>query len=211
MKKIKNYFIGKTKKEMALDFFYSFVWIIILVFLFDIISKWIAVKNLSFGQDVVVIPNFFYFRLSFNQGAAFGLGNTGELTWRVLFIVISVVMVVGMSGFYYKKGKEMKIIMRIALTLMIGGAFGNLIDRAFYWESLVGFSGVIDFLSFEFWGWRFATFNFADASLVVGTILLIVAILIDDLKKVKKEKEDLSIAPKEYLEELEQRKKEHEK
>lgn len=210
MKKIKNYFTSKTKKEIALDFFYSFIWVSILVFLFDIISKWVVVKNIAPHEQIVVIPNFFYLTLSFNQGAAFGLGNTGDLTWRVLFIVISVVMVVGMSGYYFKKGKEMNTLMRIALTLMIGGAFGNLIDRAFYWDATVGFSGVIDFISFEFFGWRFATFNVADASLVVGTILLLIVILISDLKKEKKEKEDLSIAPQEYLDELEERKKESE-
>ncbi|MFA5686790.1 MAG: signal peptidase II [Bacilli bacterium] len=210
MKKIKKYFTSKTIKEIALDFFYSFIWVMILVFLFDIISKWLIVKNLTLHQEVQVIPNFFYLHLTFNQGAAFGLGNTGDLTWRVLFIVISVVMVVGMSGYYFKNGAKMKLFMRLALALMIGGAFGNLIDRAFYWHSIVGFSGVIDFLSFEFWGWRFATFNIADSALVVGTILLIVSLLIEDFKKEKIVKEDLSKAPQEYLDELEQKQKENE-
>ena len=112
--------------------------------------------------------------------------------------------------FYFKNGAKMKLFMRLALALMIGGAFGNLIDRAFYWHSIVGFSGVIDFLSFEFWGWRFATFNIADSALVVGTILLIVSLLIEDFKKEKIVKEDLSKAPQEYLDELEQKQKENE-
>ena len=91
--------------------------------------------------------------------------------------------------------------MKIAVAMMIAGAYGNLIDRALYWPSTVGFSGVVDFLSFEFWGRRFATFNVADMSLVVGVIILLFAIVIEDIRiaKNKEGKEDLSKPSAEYL------------
>ena len=74
----------------------------------------------------------------------------------------------------------------ISLMLMIGGAVGNLIDRAFYWESIVGFDGVIDFLDFEFGKLgHFATFNIADAALVIGVLLLIVIMIIEMIKESK--------------------------
>lgn len=199
--KIKNYFKSKTVQEIAKDFFFSFAWLIILVFVLDLVSKWIVVANMNEYQEIMVIENFFYLRLSFNQGAAFGLGNTGDLGWRIFFIAVSTVMGTGMLAYYIVKYKHLSLVSKIALAMMIAGAYGNLVDRALYWPSVVGFSGVVDFLSFEFWGRRFATFNIADSSLVVGVIILLTAIVIDDLKasKNKKDKEDLSKPAPEYL------------
>jgi signal peptidase II len=184
------------------------MWLTILLFIIDIVSKWVIVANLSLYQEITIIENFFYLRLSFNQGAAFGLGNTGDLGWRIFFIAVSLIIGTGMLVFYIRKHKTLNTITKIAVAMMIAGAYGNLIDRAFYWESTVGFSGVVDFLSFEFWGNRFATFNIADSSLVVGVILLLIAIIIDDIKsaKAKAEKEDLSKPSPEYLEEQKRKK-----
>lgn len=207
MEKIRNYFMNKTKKEIFKDLFFSFAWLIVLLFVLDIVTKWIMVKKLIPYHDTVVIPNFFYLTLSFNEGAAFGLGSNGEPGWRILFIVISVVMSAGMLGYYIKKGKELNVYYRLALSMMIAGALGNLIDRAFYWDKTVGFSGVVDFLSFQFGTFRYATFNVADASLVVGVFILIIKMLTDDIKASKqKKKEDLSKPPQEYLDELEKKK-----
>ncbi|MFA5421261.1 MAG: signal peptidase II [Bacilli bacterium] len=198
------YFKGKSLKEIAKDFFFSFLWLLVVIFVIDLVTKWVVVANLHEYQDVVVIDSFFYLRLSFNQGAAFGLGDTGDVEWRILFIAVSLVIGTGMLIYYIKKYASLNIIMKIALIMMIAGAYGNLIDRAFYWPSTVGFSGVIDFLSFEFWGRRFATFNVADMSLVVGVIVMLAAIVVDDLRHAKKKsKEDLSRPAPEYLAEKE--------
>ncbi|MFA5481491.1 MAG: signal peptidase II [Bacilli bacterium] len=206
--KIIKYFSNRRWKDVLKDFFLSFMWLTILLFIIDIVSKWVIVANLSLYQEITIIENFFYLRLSFNQGAAFGLGNTGDLGWRIFFIAVSLIIGTGMLVFYIRKHKTLNTITKIAVAMMIAGAYGNLIDRAFYWESTVGFSGVVDFLSFEFWGNRFATFNIADSSLVVGVILLLIAIIIDDIKsaKAKAEKEDLSKPSPEYLEEQKRKK-----
>ncbi|MFA5442748.1 MAG: signal peptidase II [Bacilli bacterium] len=203
--KIRNYFKNKTLKEIGRDFFFSFIWLIVLIFVLDLVSKWIVVLNMNEYQQIVIIENFFYLRLSFNQGAAFGLGNTGDVEWRIFFIAVSAVIGTGMLVYYIKKYNTLNIIMKIAIALMIAGAYGNLVDRALYWPAVVNFSGVVDFLSFEFWGNRFATFNIADSSLVVGVIILLVAIVIEDIQaaKNKKDKEDLSKPAPEYLEEKE--------
>ncbi|HOH68168.1 MAG TPA: signal peptidase II [Bacilli bacterium] len=199
--KIANYFKSKNIKEIARDFFLSFVWLIILIFVIDLVSKWVVVNNMNVYTDITVIENFFYLRLSFNQGAAFGLGNTGDIEWRIFFIAVSAVIGTAMLVYYIKKYRTLSIVMKIAVAMMIAGAYGNLIDRALYWPSTVGFSGVVDFLSFEFWGRRFATFNVADMSLVVGVIILLFAIVIEDIRiaKNKEGKEDLSKPSAEYL------------
>ncbi len=206
-KRIAAYFKAKTPKEIGRDFFFSFSWVILLIFIVDLISKWAVVTNMNIYQEIKVIENFFYLRLSFNQGAAFGLGNTGDVEWRIFFIAVSAVMGTAMLAYYIIKFKTLNSVMKIALAMMIAGAYGNLIDRAFYWPAIVGFSGVIDFLSFEFWGRRFATFNVADSSLVVGVIILLVAIVIEDVKLAKNKagKVDLSKPAPEYLEEKEKK------
>ena len=199
--KVRSYFKNKTIKEIGRDIFFSFAWLIILIFAIDLITKWIVVTNMNEYQEITVIDNFFYIRLSFNQGAAFGLGNTGDVEWRIFFIAVSAVIGTAMLVYYIVKYKTLTLISKIAVAMMIAGAYGNLVDRALYWPSVVGFSGVIDFLSFEFWGNRFATFNVADMSLVVGVIILLLAIVIEDIKasKNKTDKEDLSKPSPEYL------------
>lgn len=196
-----NIFKNKSFKEIIKAIFFSFAWVIFLIFALDLISKWLVVNNMNEFDQITVIENFFYIRLSFNQGAAFGLGNTGDVEWRIFFIAVSAIMGTAMLVYYIVKHHTLSIISKIALAMMIAGAYGNLIDRALYWPSVVGFSGVVDFLSFEFWGRRFATFNVADSSLVVGVIVLIVGIIIDDIKasKNKTDKEDLSKPSPEYL------------
>jgi len=199
--KIRSYFENKTAKEIAKDIFFSFAWLIVLLFALDLITKWVVVTNMNEYQEIMVIENFFYIRLSFNQGAAFGLGNTGDVGWRIFFIAVSAVIGTAMLVYYIVKYKTLTLISKIAVAMMIAGAYGNLVDRALYWPSVVGFSGVVDFLSFEFWGNRFATFNVADASLVVGVIILLLAIVIEDIKASKNKitKEDLSKPAAEYL------------
>ena len=173
-------------------FFRSYIWIAILVFVFDISTKWI-VQNIANANNIpeegliaTIIPNFFNIIITHNLGAAFSLGANGDLIWRIIWILVSIIMSIGLSIYYYKTFKNNNVIYKISLMLMIGGAVGNLIDRAFYWESIVGFDGVIDFLDFEFGSLgHFATFNIADAALVIGVLLLIVIMIIEMIKESK--------------------------
>lgn len=173
-------------------FFRSYIWVAILVFVFDISTKWI-VQNIANANNIpeegliaTIIPNFFNIIITHNLGAAFSLGANGDLIWRIIWILVSIIMSIGLSFYYYKTFKNNNVIYKISLMLMIGGAVGNLIDRAFYWESIVGFDGVIDFLDFEFGSLgHFATFNIADAALVIGVLLLIVIMIIEMIKESK--------------------------
>lgn len=183
----------KDKIINFLKWFYrSYIWVAILVFVFDISSKWI-VQNIANANNIpeegliaTIIPNFFNIIITHNLGAAFSLGANGDLIWRIIWILVSIIMSIGLSFYYYKTFKNNNVIYKISLMLMIGGAVGNLIDRAFYWESIVGFDGVIDFLDFEFGSLgHFATFNIADAALVIGVLLLIVIMIIEMIKESK--------------------------
>ena len=164
----------------------------VLMFVIDIVTKWAVVNH--FGVDemnlgirhndsnvVTIIKNFIYIGGSINNKAAFSLGPS-----RVILLIISVVMSAGFIAFYIYQYKKLNTVYKIALALMISGAVGNLIDRAFYWPSTTGFDGVVDWIIFVFWGWEFAMFNIADACLVVGIIIICVQMLIDEVKESKK-------------------------
>lgn len=131
----------------------------------DQITKWWAVNELADGP-IVVIEDFFQFRLTFNTGASFSiLANSGPLIAVVVFGVIGLIIFV--------LGDASKKLEAVALGLVLGGAVGNLIDRLFRGDGFLD-GGVVDFIDFSF----FATFNVADACVTIGVILLLFATFI---------------------------------
>ena len=98
-----------------------------------------------------------------NSGAAFGLfPNYGNV-----FMLVAVVVVMAITIYYWRMPSGQTLI-KISLGLQLGGALGNLIDRLQY-----GY--VIDFFDFKFW----PVFNVADASIVLGAVLLAYALFRD--------------------------------
>ena len=190
MDKILAFFKKTFTKENLKKFFFSFIWLAVLIFVLDIVSKWIVIKhfgaeNAGYSGRVEVIKNFFYIIFATNEGAAWSIGSSS----RVLWIIISVVLTGGLIAYYVKKMSTMGKWMRAAFTLMIAGAFGNLIDRCFYWESTTGFSGVVDWLDFYLPTGEFPTFNIADSALVVGVGILIVLLIIELIRDAMKKSE----------------------
>lgn len=156
----------------------SFLWLIPLLFIIDIVSKRYFEATLwqgYYSKQIVVIPHFFTLEVLHNTGAAWGVFS-GQY-W--LLIAISLIAGVIMIWYLAKNYRKMNWVGKIALYFMIPGCLGNLIDRAFYEN------GVIDFLKFTFGSYNFPTFNFADSCLVVGAILLIIGVLVDDAKDKK--------------------------
>jgi signal peptidase II len=116
-----------------------------------------------------------------NKAIAFSLGeNFPEPVKKVAFIVVPI-LVLGFLLWYYLKSNEFTGIQRWAAAGIIGGGFGNIIDRIFRPD------GVVDFISvriYGLFGWdRWPTFNIADSSVVVCCILLFFTILINPKKK----------------------------
>lgn len=178
--------------------FYSYAWIPVLVVGIDFMTKWLVQTHLEHYQQVTIIPNFLFVTLEYNLGAAWSLGY--GLRW--LWITISIVLSAGLTFYFVKQFKKLGTLYKVALTLMIGGAVGNMIDRCFYWEKLVGFDGVVDWISFYFGSkiGYFPTFNVADSCLVIGVIILIVVMIIEIIKDAKAKAKDgaYTMTPKEY-------------
>src|SRR5699024_4127097 len=115
---------------------------------------------------------FFSFTYVENRGAAFGILQNQ----RWLFIILTVLICVGMFYYLYTS-KNISLILRIAMSLILGGAIGNLIDRI-----KNGF--VVDMFHFTFID--FPVFNVADCFVVVGTILLTYYLLFIEGKTIEK-------------------------
>ena len=134
-----------------------------LVIVLDHLSKWWVSSTLGFQETVPVLP-FFSVVLIHNHGAAFSfLADAGG--WqRWLFIGIGLVATVIIVRLLKTHAHEPR--MALALALVLGGALGNVIDRA-----LLGY--VVDFLYFHYRDFAWPAFNVADSAISVGAAILV--------------------------------------
>jgi len=136
--------------------------VITVVFLIiDIVSK-ILVSNLLEEQvSINIIHNFFNLTYVKNTGAAWSIMDDKSY----LVLIISGLIILGLVLYIYKNKSENKF-EKFAYAMILGGAFGNFVDRIVY-----GY--VIDFLDFTLFGYSYPIFNFADVFIVLGVIFLI--------------------------------------
>lgn len=144
--------------------------IIVLGLLLDRITKLWALKSLYINGDVVIIKNIFAFSYLENRGAAFGIFQNKV---QLLSIVTSIVVLAMI--FYLVKYKPKSRFLRISMAMIITGAIGNLIDRFVY-------KFVVDFILVHYKTvYYFPTFNVADMFVVIGTCLLALSIIRDEV------------------------------
>ncbi|AFK87006.1 MULTISPECIES: signal peptidase II [Thermoanaerobacterium] len=129
---------------------------VILAILIDQISKYFVVRYLKPIGTFPIIDNVFNFTYVENKGAAFGILQNKTLLFIIITIIVGTILVYSIikvpSSTFYK----------FTLSMILGGAIGNLIDR-------VRLGYVVDFIDFKFFP---AVFNLADSMIVVGAILL---------------------------------------
>ncbi|MBQ3116553.1 MAG: signal peptidase II [Clostridia bacterium] len=149
----------------------------------DQVSKHVLKNVLTRRGSVTVIRNFFWLSYVENKGAAWGIFSSAS--WGQIFLkVLTVIALIGFCVFYYFAVKKQRKWLMYALIFIIGGTIGNFIDRIFLHY-------VIDFLSFNFFGYDFPVFNFADCFLVVGVIMLLIYFLfMDDTALFKKKSKE---------------------
>lgn len=143
----------------------KYLWLSLLCVIADQVTKVWVQAELTLYERVPVWP-FFNLTLVYNEGAAFSfLGDaSGWQRWFFISVavVVSTVMIIWLSRLTVAER-----LVALALSLVIGGAIGNLIDRLVYGH-------VVDFLDF-FWGtWHWPAFNVADSCIFVGVALLLV-------------------------------------
>ena len=182
-------------KSYAKWFLTSFIWLGLLLLIIDIVTKNVVIANKEYirsltGERIVLIPGFLGITYTINNNAAFGLGTTDELANRILYIVIATIACAALVFVYVKFYKRLGKMYKACLMMMLVGALGNLIDRTFYTvayeQPLTGTTqpGVVDWI--DFYGiWPYV-FNIADSAIVIGTIMLIVWLIIEEVRDSKR-------------------------
>ena len=155
---------------------YFYYIIALLVIAIDQFTKWLIVQKMELYEQIPIIENFFYLTSHRNSGAAWGILE-GQM---IFFYIVTAIVIVGIIYYMEKYAKGDKLL-AISLSLILGGAIGNFIDRLLHQE-------VVDFLDFIIFRYDFPIFNIADSSLVVGVILVFIATFIDEKKKGKLQK-----------------------
>ena len=143
-------------------------WITALVIILDQITKILADNQLQYHVPVEVMP-MFNLTLMYNKGAAFSfLASAGG--WQRWFFLTLTSVVSIFLFIWIRKLKTHQTFQYIALALILGGAIGNLIDRAVYGH-------VIDFLDVYYQQSHWPAFNIADSAIFIGAVLLIIDII----------------------------------
>lgn len=177
-------------KKILKEIFFSFSWLAIILLICDIITKVCAEQFLTGKGSIVVIPHLLNFTLTYNTGAAWGMG--GDATWsRVILALISWIVAIAIIVYLVFKYKNINKYLRATIMVILAGDVGNLIDRTFFYNR-----GVIDFLDITPLIKGFGIFNFADSCLVVGIIMLLIYFLIEWINESKSEKKNKEIADK---------------
>lgn len=135
-----------------------------MLIVIDQVTKWIVVNQISYGKSISILPNFFKLTYVKNTGAAWSLfmGN------QVLLITMTLTVLIFFFFYLYKKETINKVDVLIYGGLL-GGIFGNLLDR-------IRLNYVIDFLDFTIFHYNFPVFNVADIFIVFAGIILIIKI-----------------------------------
>ncbi|MBI5809029.1 MAG: signal peptidase II [Ignavibacteriales bacterium] len=142
----------------------------------------IHVQGMDYGSSINVFGDFFKITFVENPGLAFGI-DVNE-TSKLFLSIFTLLATIGIFFYLYKSRSE-KLIVRVALALILGGAIGNLIDRTFYGVfygyAPIFYGKVVDFFNADFFDFtlfgrtydRFPVFNVADSSVTIGVILLL--------------------------------------
>lgn len=147
--------------------------IILGIIILDQITKvWVQTSLLDL-QMPVEITSFFNLVLAYNHGISFSMLQAGS-GLQVAALTVMALAIVAILVTWLRRGPSS--IVAWALSLIIGGALGNVIDR-------IRLGAVVDFLDFHVGGWHWPAFNVADSAICIGVVL----ILLDNLMGEKHE------------------------
>jgi len=151
---------------------YLFIFVLV-IFTIDRISKILVLKNfLNNSLSEVYINSFLNFSLVWNSGIGFGIM---QLEANIFYILISIIITVINLILIYWMLTSSNYIESIFISIILGGALGNLFDRYYY-------GSVPDFIDLHYANFHWFTFNIADIFITIG----IIGLIIIDLVKIKK-------------------------
>lgn len=149
-----------------------------MVTAFDQLFKFVVMSRFRLGESMEILQNFFNITRVHNAGAAFGLLATLGPTWREpFFFVVPLAMLAVIFVVFYRL-QENQHLGIFSLSLIVGGALGNLADRL-----RLGY--VVDFIDFH-WkhAYHFPAFNLADTAISAGVVILVVSMFVEGDKEI---------------------------
>lgn len=158
----------------------KFAWVFVLVIgsiVLDQITKWAVDNWMVLNTSIPILSDFLRLTYIRNPNAAFGIkiGSIG----RYIFSIVSIVVIIGVI-LNFRRLAGGRRLNELALAMILGGAFGNTIDRIMYGE-------VVDFIDVGINRTRWPVFNVADSLVTVGVLILALMIYLDAIKRDKKE------------------------
>lgn len=143
------------------------LWLSALVIVIDQITKQIVVKHLSWYDVKQIMPHLNFVHAQ-NTGAAFSMLSSAP---PAFFVLLGVGVSYGIL-WWLRKNPQGQTLLVVALSLVLGGALGNVIDR-------VSRGHVVDFIDFYWGNWHFAAFNVADMAITAGAGLMLLDMLLE--------------------------------
>ncbi len=140
------------------------LWVSLAVLVLDQYSKVLVDSALVLYESIELLPSL-ALRKIYNSGAAFSFLSDASGWQRWFFIGLAVTVVVVLTVWLSRLPRN-QVRMALALSLILGGAAGNLVDRVFYGH-------VIDFIDVYYASWHWPTFNIADSAISIGAVLLL--------------------------------------
>ncbi len=153
------FLLMSEKNRSSLDIFICLATVGLVVFL-DRLTKVFFSKVLNVGESLPVIKKAFHFTLVHNTGIAFGLFKDNVFVFLIVPVIAAILLVYNV--YYYHKFGDLDRMYIAAISLILGGAIGNLVDR-------IAFGYVVDFIDLRIW----PVFNVADSAITIGAILIL--------------------------------------
>ena len=158
--KVNSVVMPKTETSML-----RWLWVALVVIVLDQLTKYWANSQLHPYSPEPITPGL-NFTLSYNTGAAFSfLADAGG--WQRWFFIALALGVAAFIITWLRRLKHEELWTAVALTLILGGAVGNVIDRF-----VIGH--VIDFIDLYYHGWHWPAFNVADSAITVGAVMMVI-------------------------------------
>jgi signal peptidase II len=149
------------------------IWLIVLIVLLDQGTKHLAVGSLEANRPMAILPSV-DFLLSYNRGISFSWFQLADNVQRWPLVGLSALASV-LLGWWLSRIPPGRPVLATGLSLILGGALGNMPDRA-------RIGAVIDFVHVSYKTWSFAVFNLADAAITIGVIATLASTFLETLE-----------------------------
>lgn len=144
--------------------------LVVSIVVADQVTKAFVRRALELHDTIEVIPGFLSLTRVHNTGAAFGMFNAMDFPFKTAVLTVIATLALAGVTWYAVTVPPNDRLARIGVASILGGAIGNLIDRA-----TVGY--VLDYVDAYYQGWHFWAFNVADAAISIGVVLMVLDLL----------------------------------